>query len=159
GFRMRSATAPWRRLYAAVTTARNSPHPTSAQMTLVRVDGRSGVAPATVSGRSSSCVTASVLTEAVDEVRGRAVRIEPACDEVPRTHPPAPGPLPERQSGARGAGCRGHHLHPFERFLDAAGRQRMCVGERVQQHGREVTVHDWDAVLGPAPVRRLVLVE
>ncbi len=51
----------------------------------------------------------------------------------------------------------GQHLHPLQRLLHARGRQRVRVGERVQQHGGEVAVHHRHAVLRAATVRRFEL--
>src|SRR6478609_9697696 len=100
--------------------------------------------------------------EAADQAGGGAVGIELAGHQVARTHPAPTRPLPEREVGAGRAGCRRHHLHPLERLLHTAGRQRVGVGERVQEHGGEVAIDHGRAVLrtttglGLEPVEELL---
>src|SRR5262245_4620576 len=118
-------------------------------------EGLPGAAPRVV-----TCVaTASVLTEAIDEVRGLAVGIEPSRHEIARTHPAAVGPLAERDASAGSPRCRGYEFHSLERLLDALRRQGPSVGERVQQHRGEIAIDDRHAVLRTSPVARRVLVE
>src|SRR3954466_7925903 len=101
----------------------------------------------------------SFLTKSVDKMRVDAIRIEPAGHEIAGSHPGASSPVAERHPGTGRTRGGGHHLHPLECLLDAAGAQRMSVGEGTQQRIRDVVVDDRHAIFRAAAVLRFVHIE
>src|SRR5262249_61205668 len=84
---------------------------------------------------------ASLPTEAVDEMRVDAIGIEPSGHEIASAHPGSVAPVSQTQHGPGCAGGGGQHLHPLERFLDAARAQRTGIGEGAKEHGGDVPIH------------------
>ena len=100
-----------------------------------------------------------LLAEAIHEAGIDTVGLQFASNKVAATHPGSASPVPERDPSTGSSRGRWNRLDPLEGFLHAARTERLCILDRLKNGHGDIAVHHRDAVLRPAPVEFLELVE